>query len=802
MASALRLAALCAVLVHGSSGWGDMPCASSPSPSSSSPPTATSWGCDVSPVRQGRVRASERPAICCEPWADAAGASSPLRLRVGGGGEDDDDEETARPQGWPALVGGSLPPGCRYCAAAAHVDARHVDRSFLLPSGKVKLFGHLAVLENAAGHVSVVTPRGACGDDDNEEDNDDDKDDDDGADGEDDGDAVSQDPASAPLDAEEDATRRESGGREEDGTAQPLPPRRRVRVGRLAPADETARGASFLQHYVASSLLPPPGYDSDDDVEIVSRVDGCRIATNAGLFAPATGACLGTTVTGGRVRSLSGRRNAHFGLLSTAAVAPAVGSKVKGVKGGAGAGEEKKVVPPRGAALRHAFVSGYLGGGEVESLMAAAEEQGFHRASEGGDAGGDGGSAASPPPPPPPPSPIVPPGSRAAVTELVGGAVWLVRGGRPVATESGLHVEDSRVQETGAGRMGPFVRAESGRTAVGHDAAGRLVLAQIDGRSWWTGLDLPSFAVWLASMGAVSAVNLDGGGSATWVTDGVVANTPTYGCSGASSAAVGLNGTGKGTTAGAAASAAAAASSAPTAGSDTYNADARPERNFGCPRPVSSVLCIHDAPPMPILVKGTAEEGGARARLLLTSGCACVAPGGGLTLSDLVGMVEFAGGEEGEEGEGEGEGGARSLRGGERCLCTREGGAGASSGVREHYVLRRLSAASAATPSPLPRPSVTPSPITSPSPSPKAASGPAGGKKATSSPLPAPTTKDAGVAGATRKPAPTKTKDAAAGEEEGEGETTEALFENADIAGALAKKRAGGGGEKGGGGAR
>jgi hypothetical protein len=793
----VRLAALCALLAHGSSGWGDMPCASAPS----------SWGCDVSPVRQGRVRASERPAICCEPWADAAGASSPLRLRVGGGEDEDDedeedDEETARPQGWPALVGGSLPPGCRYCAAAAHVDARHVDRSFLLPSGKVKLFGHLAVLENAAGHVSVVTPRGACGGD-NEEDNDDDKDDDDGADGEDDGDAVSQDPASAPLDAEEDATRRESGGREEDGTAQPLPPRRRVRVGRLAPADETARGASFLQHYVASSLLPPPDGDSDD-VEIVSRVDGCRVATNAGLFAPATGACLGTTVTGGRVRSLSGRRNAHFGLLSTAAVAPAAGSKVKGVKGGAGAGAgEKKVVPPRGAALRHAFVSGYLGGGEVESLMAAAEEQGFHRASEGGDAVGDGGSAGGSPPPPP--SPIVPPGSRAAVTELVGGAVWLVRGGRPVATESFLHVEDSRVQETGAGSMGPFVRAESGRTAVGHDAAGRLVLAQIDGRSWWTGLDLPSFAVWLASMGAVSAVNLDGGGSATWVTDGVVANTPTYGCGGASSAAVGLNGTGKGTTA-AAASASAAASSAPTADPDAYNADARPERNFGCPRPVSSVLCIHDAPPMPILVKGTAEEGG-RARLLLTSGCACVAPGGGLTLSDLVGMVEFAGG---KDGGGEGEGGARSLRGGERCLCTKEGGAGASSGVREHYVLRRLSAASAATPSPSPRPSVSPSvspspiitsPSPSPSPSPKAASGPAGGKKATSSPLPSPTTRDAGVAGATRKPAPTKTKDAAA-EEEGGGETTEALFENADIAGALAKKRAGGGGEKGGGGAR
>jgi hypothetical protein len=439
--------------------------------------------------------------------------------------------------------------------------------------------------------------------------------------------------------------------------------------------------------------------------------------------------------------------------------------------------------------------------------MAAAEEQGFHRASEGGNAGGDGGSAA-PPPPPPPPSPIVPPGSRAAVTELVGGAVWLVRGGRPVATESGLHVEDSRVQETGGGSMGPFVRAESGRTAVGHDAAGRLVLAQIDGRSWWTGLDLPSFAVWLASMGAVSAVNLDGGGSATWVTDGVVANTPTYGCGGASPAAVGLNGTGKGTTAGAAASlSSAAASSAPTADPDAYNADARPERNFGCPRPVSSVLCIHDAPPMPILVKGTAEEGG-RARLLLTSGCACVAPGGGLTLSDLVGMVEFAGGEDGEEGEGEG--GARSLRGGERCLCTKEGGAGASSGVREHYVLRRLRAASAATPSPSPRPSVSPSvspspiitsPSPSPSPSPKAASGPAGGKKATSSPLPSPTTRDAGVAGATRKPAPTKTKDAAA-EEEGGGETTEALFENADIAGALAKKRAGWGGEKGGGGAR
>jgi hypothetical protein len=45
--------------------------------------------------------------------------------------------------------------------------------------------------------------------------------------------------------------------------------------------------------------------------------------------------------------------------------------------------------------------------------------------------------------------------------------------------------------------MASFVDALSARSAVGIDARGRLVLAQLDGRSWHTGISLPAFAAWL-----------------------------------------------------------------------------------------------------------------------------------------------------------------------------------------------------------------------------------------------------------------------------------------------------------------
>jgi exopolysaccharide biosynthesis protein len=59
------------------------------------------------------------------------------------------------------------------------------------------------------------------------------------------------------------------------------------------------------------------------------------------------------------------------------------------------------------------------------------------------------------------------------------------------------------------------------------DGAGRLLLATIDGRSTASlGLSITQTAAVARALGAASAVNLDGGGSATMVVGGRVVNSP------------------------------------------------------------------------------------------------------------------------------------------------------------------------------------------------------------------------------------------------------------------------------------
>ena len=75
------------------------------------------------------------------------------------------------------------------------------------------------------------------------------------------------------------------------------------------------------------------------------------------------------------------------------------------------------------------------------------------------------------------------------------------------------------------------------RSAIGLTADGRLILATVDGRETGVseGVRLPELAELMLERGAVSAINLDGGGSSTLVvrragTDGVVvANRPSDG---------------------------------------------------------------------------------------------------------------------------------------------------------------------------------------------------------------------------------------------------------------------------------
>lgn len=96
--------------------------------------------------------------------------------------------------------------------------------------------------------------------------------------------------------------------------------------------------------------------------------------------------------------------------------------------------------------------------------------------------------------------------------DSVGGTPVLVRGGR------------AWVQDDGTG----FVSGRHPRTVAGWDGAGRVLLVTIDGRqpAHSIGMTLPELADFLVGIGAVEALNLDGGGSTTMVVAGQVINLP------------------------------------------------------------------------------------------------------------------------------------------------------------------------------------------------------------------------------------------------------------------------------------
>lgn len=73
----------------------------------------------------------------------------------------------------------------------------------------------------------------------------------------------------------------------------------------------------------------------------------------------------------------------------------------------------------------------------------------------------------------------------------------------------------------------PDVLAPGPRTAVGWNAAGQWLLLVVDGRQPGSvGLDLPQTAALFKELGAVEAMNLDGGSSTQLVVNGVLMNRP------------------------------------------------------------------------------------------------------------------------------------------------------------------------------------------------------------------------------------------------------------------------------------
>jgi hypothetical protein len=90
----------------------------------------------------------------------------------------------------------------------------------------------------------------------------------------------------------------------------------------------------------------------------------------------------------------------------------------------------------------------------------------------------------------------------------------------------GSHVLQPSIQ---AG-TGFNVEGRHPRTAIGADASGFLYLVVVDGRSGDSvGMTIPELSAYMGSLGATRAINMDGGGSSTFVVNGAVQNAPADG---------------------------------------------------------------------------------------------------------------------------------------------------------------------------------------------------------------------------------------------------------------------------------
>lgn len=76
-----------------------------------------------------------------------------------------------------------------------------------------------------------------------------------------------------------------------------------------------------------------------------------------------------------------------------------------------------------------------------------------------------------------------------------------------------------------------FMTVRSPKTMVGRNSVGDAILAVVDGRQtdWSVGMTMTEAAAFMRSLGALDALNLDGGGSSSFVMNGVVMNRPSDG---------------------------------------------------------------------------------------------------------------------------------------------------------------------------------------------------------------------------------------------------------------------------------
>ncbi|MEZ5423140.1 MAG: phosphodiester glycosidase family protein [Pyrinomonadaceae bacterium] len=112
-------------------------------------------------------------------------------------------------------------------------------------------------------------------------------------------------------------------------------------------------------------------------------------------------------------------------------------------------------------------------------------------------------------------SPAITPANSKAVEDIVGGVPSLIRDGKI----------DISWKEEKASK--DFVETRHPRTAVAKLKDNKVLLLTADGRSDASaGIDLYDLAAFMLELGAVDALNLDGGGSTAMVLDGKVVNQP------------------------------------------------------------------------------------------------------------------------------------------------------------------------------------------------------------------------------------------------------------------------------------
>uniref|UniRef100_A0A3Q3FZD6 N-acetylglucosamine-1-phosphodiester alpha-N-acetylglucosaminidase n=1 Tax=Labrus bergylta TaxID=56723 RepID=A0A3Q3FZD6_9LABR len=111
--------------------------------------------------------------------------------------------------------------------------------------------------------------------------------------------------------------------------------------------------------------------------------------------------------------------------------------------------------------------------------------------------------------------------------QLVSGVMWLLRNGEVYINQS-LQAECDKLVDQEVFR--DFVDVLSARTVVGHDAQGNLVLFHVDGQTNERGMSLWEVAEFLKTNGVINAINLDGGGSSSFVINSTLASYPADKC--------------------------------------------------------------------------------------------------------------------------------------------------------------------------------------------------------------------------------------------------------------------------------